>query len=216
MELSANFNQILFLPARFGYTLESLEKLSLHYNNLSVLPNSICELKALKYLDVHFNKLRGLPEAIGHLTNLQVLNVSSNFSDLTRVPNSIGDLVSLEDLDLSFNQIRELPDSMGRLDKLVRLKLDENPLVDPPLDVVSHSHEAVMEYLVLKWNNSVTEAQESSVVATCRAPDNGWFPGLGGKMWMGDWVGSIQNMLGSSPKSFGRNSRRAEDYFEQL
>ncbi|PWA81978.1 plant intracellular ras group-related LRR 1 [Artemisia annua] len=42
------------------------------------------------------------------ILNLEILNLSGNFSDLTSLPFTIGDLTNLKELDISNNQIREL------------------------------------------------------------------------------------------------------------
>ncbi|EFJ06590.1 hypothetical protein SELMODRAFT_110183 [Selaginella moellendorffii] len=154
VELNASFNQLEKLPPNIG-SLFNLEKLSLQLNKLSMLPASIGDLTSLKVLEIHFNKLVALPSSIGNLKDLEVLNCSSNFNSLTTVPSSLGDLYCLRELDLSYNQIRELPLSFGRLQKLRKLKLDQNPLVVPPPEVVDHSLEAVLEYMAEKWRSSM-------------------------------------------------------------
>ncbi|KAK4402732.1 Plant intracellular Ras-group-related LRR protein 9 [Sesamum angolense] len=86
LELDVSFNNLMFLPTNIGYGLVNLQKLSIHLNKLRAFPNSICEMKSLRNLDAHFNAIHSLPHALGRLTNLEVLNVSSNFSDLTENP----------------------------------------------------------------------------------------------------------------------------------
>uniref|UniRef100_A0A6N2LGA8 Uncharacterized protein n=1 Tax=Salix viminalis TaxID=40686 RepID=A0A6N2LGA8_SALVM len=89
VEIDASFNNLLSLPINIGYGLVNLERLSMQLNKTHLLPPSICEMKSLRFLDVHFNELRGLPQAIGRLTNIEVLNLSSNFSDLEELPEEI-------------------------------------------------------------------------------------------------------------------------------
>ena len=86
VELDAGFNSLTYLPTNIGYELLNLQKLMIQLNKIRSLPSSVCEMKSLRYLDAHFNELRGLPIAIGKLTNLEVLNLSSNFSDLRELP----------------------------------------------------------------------------------------------------------------------------------
>lgn len=160
VELSATFNQLETLPVNFGPRLHHLRKLYLQLNNLVGLPPSIGELQSLQLLDLHSNKLTNLPSTLGRLTALETLDVSRNFNTLCVLPDALGDLVSLTFLDVSFNQIRELPSSLGKLKSLKRLKLDQNPLVVPPKNVVQHSHEAIMAYLLDRLENGASKGVE--------------------------------------------------------
>lgn len=173
--LDASFNNLTCLPANIGYGLPNLERLSIQLNNIRSLPSSLCEMRSLRYLDVHFNKLHQLPRAIGRLTNLEVLNLSSNFSDLTELPETLGDLSNLRELDLSNNQIRALPDTFYRLGKLRKLNLDQNPLVIPTIEVGNEGAEAVREFMAKRWVQIIEEEQEKSMVqASEQQAQTGW------------------------------------------
>jgi len=206
VELIANFNQVELWPSDFGFQLINLQTLCLQLNKITSLPPSIGELRLLRVLDVHFNKLRGLPATIGNLTNLALLDVSSNFHDFVALPDSIGDLVSLTELDLSFNQIHELPLSMGRLTNLTKLKLDENPLVVPPLEVVEQGFEAVMAHMAMLWTESLKPENEKSFSRSAtfpgasQSPDAavGWLPVLN------NWLSKVQ--IGGISSIFGGNA----------
>ncbi|THG23464.1 hypothetical protein TEA_020369 [Camellia sinensis var. sinensis] len=147
VELDVSFNKLAYLPTNIGYELVNLRRLSVQLNKIRSLPTSIGEMRSLCVLDVHFNELRVLPLAIGRLTNLEILNLSSNFTDLTELPETIGDLTNLKELDLSNNQIQALPDTFGRLDNLTKLNLESNPLVIPPKEVVNLGVEAVKVFM---------------------------------------------------------------------
>ncbi|KAI5311760.1 hypothetical protein L3X38_040933 [Prunus dulcis] len=95
---------LVSLPNSVGLLL-NLRVLNVSGNKLDALPKSIA---CCRYLDVHFNELRGLPYAIGRLTTHEMLNLTSNFSDLTELPESIGDQTNLWELDLRNNQIQAL------------------------------------------------------------------------------------------------------------
>ncbi|KAI5065188.1 hypothetical protein GOP47_0019883 [Adiantum capillus-veneris] len=169
VELNAGFNQLAHISPRFGYDFSYLENLCLHSNKLTFLPPSVGKLKRLKVLDLHFNNIKSLPSSLGNLLSLEKLNLSNNFSDFGgMLPESIGDLIFLTELDLSFNQIRVLPDSVGALENLKVLKVENNPLVVPPLDVVEHSMEALLEYMSVRWKTSETYS-EDEVCASPRA-----------------------------------------------
>jgi hypothetical protein len=225
VEILANFNGLEVWPADFGFQLSNLQTLSLHLNKLSSLPPSIGELRALRFLDVHFNKLRGLPASIGNLSNLTVLDCSSNFRDFAALPDSIGDLVSLTELDLSFNQLHELPITMGRLTNLKKLKLDENPLLVPPMEVVEQGHEALMEHMTMLWKESLKTAEEKEKtyaksssfgrVLQANSGSEGWLPA-----WAGGWLGKggLGSLLGGGKPSSPRKGQTSDDSYleEQL
>lgn len=162
------------MPTNFGYGLVNLKNLTLCLNEIRFLPTTISELKSLRYLDAHFNKLHGIPSSIGKLTNLEVLNLGSNFSNLTELPDTITDLVNLKDLDLGNNQIRILPESFGQLKSLTKLNLDQNPLVVPPMDIVMEGTEAVKLFMI-KWRLANIAAEEQKrVVEANDVHRDGW------------------------------------------
>ncbi|CAM6081489.1 unnamed protein product [Calypogeia fissa] len=210
LELNANFNHLEFIPASFGFMLVCLQKLELHLNRLKTIPPSVCQIKSLNHLDLHMNKMKGLPASIGNLTQLEYLDVSSNFNDLVSLPESVGDLVSLTYCDLSFNQIKELPDTLGRLEKLRTLKLEGNPLVVPPMDVVEHSHDAVMAYLHQRYVNTTVgdfqvSASSKTLLYNGRTHYNPWVPACGNSplaAWMGSICGNMGNVLGGGTGDF--------------
>jgi hypothetical protein len=230
VEFIANFNGLEIWPADFGFQLSNLQTLCLHLNKLSSLPPSIGELRALRVLDVHFNKLRGLPATIGNLSNLTVLDCSSNFRDFAALPESIGDLVSLTELDLSFNQMHELPISMGRLTNLKKLKLEENPLLVPPMEVVEQGHEALMEYMAKLWSESLKTEEEKNLAKSssfgrafqANSGSESWLPAWAGGSLVNSWLGKVQagglgSLLGgkpSSPRSKAQQSSE-DSYLEQ-
>jgi anthranilate synthase component 2 len=65
------------------------------------------DLINLDWLSLFWNELTNLPESIGNLVNLEILELC--YSKLTSLPESIGNLVNLKQLNLSFNQLTELP-----------------------------------------------------------------------------------------------------------
>ncbi|KAL5759927.1 hypothetical protein ACOSP7_018431 [Xanthoceras sorbifolium] len=174
VELDASFNNLVSLPTNIGYGLVNLQRFSIQLNKIHWLPPSVCEMRSLKYLDVHFNELHGLPHAIGRLTNLEVLNLGSNFSDLTELPETMGDLIKLRELDLSNNQIRALPDTFFRLENLTKLNLDQNPLVIPPMEIVNKGLETVKEFMQKRWLDIVAEEQQTSLLEANKQQQGGW------------------------------------------
>ncbi|KAK4784438.1 hypothetical protein SAY86_018806 [Trapa natans] len=196
-ELDVSFNNLSTLPGNIGFGLSSLERLSISLNKIHLLPPSICQVRSLRYIDAHFNQLRGLPTAIGKLTSLEILNISSNFSDMTELPDSFSDLVSLRELDISNNQIRALPDSFFRLQGLTKLNLEQNPLMVPPLDVALKGADAVRGFMRKRWEDRIAEEQERSAMEASRqqAAQSGWI-GWGSSMLSGLVSGLSQGISG--------------------
>uniref|UniRef100_A0A0E0KRW1 Plant intracellular Ras-group-related LRR protein 3 n=1 Tax=Oryza punctata TaxID=4537 RepID=A0A0E0KRW1_ORYPU len=211
IELDASYNGLAYLPTNIGYELVNLRKLWVHMNKLRSLPSSICKMRSLYLLDAHFNELCGLPSAIGKLSSLEILNLSSNFSDLKDLPASFGDLLNLRELDLSNNQIHALPDSFGRLDKLEKLNLEQNPLSMPPMDIVSKGVDAVKEYMLQRWLDILLEEERKSIAAaeSPQAPTtpSAWL--ARSVSWVSDVSGSLVGYLS------GENKTEKDAYLDQ-
>lgn len=210
MEIDASFNNLLSLPINIGYGLVNLERLSIQLNKIRLLPPSICEMKSLRFLDVHFNELRGLPQAIGRLTNIEVLNLSSNFSDLEELPEEIGDLMNLKELDLSNNQIRTLPDSFARLENLTKLDLNENPLSVPPREVVNKGVQAIREFMAKRWLDMVEERQTNMAEANQQAPQGGWL------VWGGSLLNNFVSGVSQNVSGYLGEKSPKDPYLDQL
>lgn len=162
LELNAHFNQLeIWLPV-FGWKLAMLRKLELQFNNLVTLPESFGYLSGLEHLDLSNNRLCCLPTSVGLLSHLKTLDLSRNFNNLCNLPHSLGNLTCLSTLDLCFNQIRVLPSSLGKLQNLKNLVLDQNPLTVPPKQVIEHSQEAVMAYLLDLYENGAKIKQSNT------------------------------------------------------
>uniref|UniRef100_A0A0D9W685 Plant intracellular Ras-group-related LRR protein 3 n=1 Tax=Leersia perrieri TaxID=77586 RepID=A0A0D9W685_9ORYZ len=211
IELDASYNGLAYLPTNIGYELVNMRKLWVHMNKLRSLPSSICEMRSLYLLDAHFNELCGLPSAIGKLSNLEILNLSSNFSDLKELPATLGDLLNLRELDLSNNQIHALPDSFGRLDKLQKLNLEQNPLVMPPMEIVKEGVDAVKEYMLKRFLDILLEEERKSIAAaeSPQAPTtpSAWL--ARSVSWVSDVSGSLVGYLS------GENKTEKDAYLDQ-
>lgn len=187
--MDVSFNNLSYLPTNIGYELSNLQKLSIQLNKIRSLPTSVCEMRSLRHLDAHFNELHGLPLAIGNLTNLEILNLSSNFSDLRELPETLGDLTNLKELDISNNQIHALPDSFGRLDNLTKLNLDQNPLVIPPVEIVNLGLEAIKTYMAKRWLDLLVEEEQKSMHEVKEQTQTGWL--TRSTSWLGSVAGTV-------------------------
>ncbi|KAL6650902.1 hypothetical protein ACP70R_009827 [Stipagrostis hirtigluma subsp. patula] len=210
VELDASYNGLTYLPTNIGHELVHLQKLWVHMNKLRSLPSSICEMTSLYLLDAHFNELSGLPSAFGKLSSLEILNLSSNFSDLKDLPASFGDLLNLRELDLSNNQIHALPDTFGRLEKLEKLNLEQNPLTVPPMDIVNKGVDAVKEYMTKRLLDILLEEERKRLAAA--TPQESSTP----KAWLSRSVSWVSDVSGSLVGYLGGNNKSEKDaYLDQ-
>lgn len=141
-------NQLLDspLPESFGVTSgETLRTLDLSANNISLLPDSMGELKHLERLQLgstiselerrafqNGNWLRTLPSTFGWIVNLKKLHLDEN--QLVELPENFGSLVNLEWVDFGQNRLESLPESFCSLSKLWFLQLSQNYLKVLPED----------------------------------------------------------------------------------
>jgi len=116
---------ISILPESIG-NLRSLKTLNLQENNLKTLPESIGNLTSLEDLRLAENNLSILPESITKLKSLKELYIYNN--DLSTLPESIFNLSSLENLDLRYNDLKSLPESILQLSNLRYLNVKSNSL----------------------------------------------------------------------------------------
>ncbi|KAJ0263796.1 Plant intracellular Ras-group-related LRR protein 9 [Hirschfeldia incana] len=203
--LDVSFNRLTYLPTNIGSELTNLEKLMIQYNKIRSFPSSIGEMRSLTYLDAHFNELHGLPDSFCLLTNLEYLNLSSNFSDLSELPVSFGDLINLQELDLSNNQIHALPDTFGTLESLVKLNVSQNPLVVPPEEVVKEGVELVKMFMGKRRIIMLEDEEKRRTEEEMEQANAGWLTRTTSKLKT--YVSDVSEYLGS-------NSPR-DSYLEQ-
>ncbi|XP_060691458.1 erbin isoform X2 [Hemiscyllium ocellatum] len=151
-ELYLDANQIEELPKQL-FNCQSLHKLSLPDNDLTVLPASIANLVNLRELDVSKNGIQEFPENIKNCKVLSVVEASVNpisklpdgFTQLLNLtqlylndafldflPANFGRLTKLQILELRENQLKMLPKTMSRLTQLERLDLGSNEFTEVP------------------------------------------------------------------------------------
>ncbi|KAI8571001.1 hypothetical protein RHMOL_Rhmol01G0082600 [Rhododendron molle] len=122
-ELNMEDCHLSYLSEEIG-NLISLQTLDLAKNNLSTLPDGICNLTCLKHLRLEDNNVSRLPRGIGGLTLLEILNLGRN--SLCTLPDTIGKLSCLKDLLVGNNKLSHLPSEIGDLDSLEVLVLNGN------------------------------------------------------------------------------------------
>jgi hypothetical protein len=123
-------------------------------NQLSSLPSEIGQLTNLQSLNWGGNQLSSLPAELWQLTNLQWLSLRNN--QLSSLPPEIGQLTNLHTLLLENNQLHHLPTEIGNLINLkdegnpcvyCGLRVDGNPLISPPPEVVEQGTAEILDYL---------------------------------------------------------------------
>ncbi len=131
--------------------LENLKLLNLASNQLTMLPEWISRLKNLTSLWLPNNQLSSLPAAMSQLNNLTHLSLLGN--QFTAIPECIYELDSLEQLILRNrswstykNEINEISAKILKLERLQNLDLNENPIKNPPLEVVAQGIDAIKNY----------------------------------------------------------------------
>jgi len=100
---------------------KNLKELYLSKNKLSELPQNFHKLKQLEVLDLSKNKFTKFPQSLCRVTSLKQLFMGRN--QMTVIPECIGKLTELIVLDIWYNQIDGLPNSMSNLKKLKNLDL---------------------------------------------------------------------------------------------
>ena len=125
-------NQLTALPEHIGF-LTGLTELTLHSNQLASLPQNLSSLQGLWQLNLHDNLLISLPECVAKM-NLKELDVSRNM--LRELPPFLSKLCPLEVLQLNGNKLKTLPDSIALFRNLQCLELQDNKLRSLPENLV--------------------------------------------------------------------------------
>jgi Leucine-rich repeat (LRR) protein len=122
-------NELIFVP-EIG-ELNQLEEISIENNQLTMIPESFCNLKNLRCLNLSKNRISSINSSIFNcLENLTSLWL--NNCELMFLPREIGNLKSLEKLGLKFNSIQTIPEELGLLNKLKWLNAEKNELISLP------------------------------------------------------------------------------------
>ena len=112
------------------FSLNNIEELYLHDNNITELPDNIGGSTSLKKIAIYNNSISLIPQSIGDLENLEIPEIGNN--QLTAVPDAICNLINLTKLDFYDNSISYIPEDIGNLVNLETLEFQYNELTYLP------------------------------------------------------------------------------------
>lgn len=132
--------------------LKKLKHIDLSNNRLSHVPNWISLLQDLQILNLEGNELNSLPDEIAQLRNLRILDLAGNL--FREIPDIVYNLVNLKYINFANhyafsrqqNQIKNISSKILRLEKLETLHIDNNPVENPPPEVVERGLDAIKDY----------------------------------------------------------------------
>ncbi len=129
-------------------SLTNLKHLCLSNNNICKIPEGINSLKQLVDFQIADNKLKAIPETIIELTDLDHLCLNNN--EIESIPKNIDKLIKITKLHLQHNKLYHLPFNLNNADYIRHINLEENPLIDPPLAIITKGQGAILSYLLEK------------------------------------------------------------------
>uniref|UniRef100_A0A674J0C0 non-specific serine/threonine protein kinase n=1 Tax=Terrapene triunguis TaxID=2587831 RepID=A0A674J0C0_9SAUR len=110
--------------------LERLEKLELHQNALTSIPEQLCEtLKCLTYLDLHSNRFASFPTYLLKMNYIANLDISRNDIGPSLALDPHTKCPTLKQLNLSYNQLSCIPKFLADIaENLEQLMLEGNKI----------------------------------------------------------------------------------------
>ena len=122
-------NELIFVP-EIG-ELNQLEEITIENNQLTMIPESFCNLKNLRCLNLSRNRISTINSSVFKcICNLRSLWL--NNCELMYLPREIENLKFLEKLGLKSNSLQIIPEEMGLLTNLRWLNVEKNELVSLP------------------------------------------------------------------------------------
>jgi Leucine-rich repeat (LRR) protein len=125
-------------------TNTNLRSLDMSHNELKHIPDVISLLTNLSVVRLQHNRIREIPESIGELQLVTSLHVNHNV--LTTLPQSLAKLDRLTDLCIQGNKMVTLPMCIGALMNLRSFSASDNPLKEPPEDIINGKNSSKLTY----------------------------------------------------------------------
>lgn len=121
-----SYGDLTAIPEYLFERSKAIRALSLHHNNIEVLPKSINVFANLITLDISSNNCHKLDDAVVYLKQLRTLIAKNNDIECKTIPKDFSKLRSLEVLNFSANSFTELPPQFTELPRLKALYLGGN------------------------------------------------------------------------------------------
>ncbi|XP_019639098.1 PREDICTED: malignant fibrous histiocytoma-amplified sequence 1 homolog, partial [Branchiostoma belcheri] len=192
-DIDLSNNELDHLPSVLCF-LPSLRKLDLKQNKISSVNENVQSCQSLSFLDVSHNRLTLIPSDVIRLPNLRVIYASNNQISsvsalrkdessrvevvtleencLTDFPEALMQMKSIKKVNISNNNIKEIPETIMDMPKdvMVDLKLQGNPIIDPPLQVCQAGIENIRAfYEDLKTASSITQCLKTLLLGKYNA-----------------------------------------------
>jgi internalin A len=145
--------------------LKRLQSLSMEFTRLRRVPDGLAGLRALADLDLSNNRLKYLPDFLSRLPRLETLNLDGN--NFTEIPAVVFRIKALKYLSLrgpwwaDQGLLRQIPADILSLPSLQTLEVDDQPIEEPPPEVVQQGLAAIKNY----WR----QREEAGVDYLCEA-----------------------------------------------
>jgi len=122
----------------------NLRTLDMSHNEIKVIPDVISMLENLSTVRLQHNRIREIPECFGTLRFLTSLHLNNNV--LTTLPQALARLDRLTDLCIQANKMVTLPMCIGALMNLRSFSASDNPLKEPPPDIINGKNSSKLTY----------------------------------------------------------------------
>jgi Leucine-rich repeat (LRR) protein len=123
-EITLNYNQLRLTKADIRH-LSKAKQIVIGGNGFEKLPNNIGRLRC-ESLNLGKNKLHSLPSSFGQLKQLKLVIFYEN--EFTEIPEVLANCNELRHLDFYKNNLTEIPDFVGNLEDLGQLFLSYNKI----------------------------------------------------------------------------------------
>ena len=121
-----------------------LQTLDMSHNEIKMIPDVVSMLENLSTVRLQHNRIREIPDCFGSLRFLTSLHLNNNV--LTTLPQSLARLDRLTDLCIQQNKMVTLPMCIGALMNLRSFSASDNPLKEPPPDIINGKNSSKLTY----------------------------------------------------------------------